>query len=1293
MIELEQRAKSLSQFVSEPDRARKKLDERVEFGLELERRRPAFDAAVQSQVVGRFPVPLQSLFQDREAETKALCDFFRAPSGRIALVSGRGGIGKSAMVCRVLDGMIRGNLPDDNGSFSVSAAILLSFKTARLPTADGLRNGLLDIAAEADRARISNLLGARDWSEARLHEVFETFSVHRYPKGIIILMDNMEDGIETSTLGFVDQDLSRFLSVLAHIDVSAIKVVMTSRLRPSSLQHLNPAVFADLPFHEGLPTPFAENFLRALDPTGAFGLRDAMDTQLTALREHTRGFPRAIEAVWMQITAGASVDEILSRQLADDRVVEALVGEALRRLPDIDQLIICTLAVFGRPVPPTAIDFVLRAWFDHIDSAAVLPRLVNMRFVQRQRQSHALHPVDAANALRVLQSRDWPTGRRASHDAFGAPVPQPLTLRAMKILAADYLRSIGRPRRDWKTISDIDEYVAQFGIRIDVGDDFSAARILDEIKDFAQRQGSFRLILELADQLETIAKGSFAKQVALRGAAASLWRVGRVKEAASRQKQLIALLENELGDVSFELANLAIYEFGDGRYRDALQIFQRLNDRHSIDAIPNKNAEILHHWMSDCHSQLGYLDKALELQRRALQIAESHRDSDSIEAQTHNLASIYDQLRKTSLAKQLGLNALKMAEATGNPLWKANHLSLLNRICYRLGDESSAKRYNDAEAVIRHEIGDLDGLAYATLREGERQFLRGDSAGATASAMRALAQEASDARIMRRAKAILTRAALDQEKWFEAEQHLAEILEVTTDAATYDYHAMLGCCRLGLEQDEQARAAFEKAAAEAHEWIARCGANQDAHSKLGWALAGLYALGLQTQTDAISSFGRARELSSEPEDVALRLRDIDLLARCKPAALFGPILEAVDGKSRRPPNDAGGAVMPTEADGLGGQSARSHKDREELVALLARRARHAPRGEFLNNLLLAARLSDRWLSELQGLIRGNPENDSRALVRALLDFGDNPADGNGALASLLLPLLPALGATHAATVGSILLSYDLVRSPDAREELVGRFQFPCRLDSSFARNTNNDPGFATAPPGDEIILQGWLARDPEYLDVGLLRKAVERARSVCRIELPALRSSGTGVLVGDDLILTNYHVLAPGGSSPDANAAGAIVRFGVFSDADAQPGEGQVLRLHANAVVARSSTDKLDFVLLRTTKPAVELVDIMRLDIGGDEPQFRGDLHILQHPQGGTMKLALSVNSVVSINQANSRVQYATRTSGGSSGSPCFNADWQLVALHHAEIARPFGAVREGVLMTAIRDEIRTQLG
>jgi V8-like Glu-specific endopeptidase len=68
------------------------------------------------------------------------------------------------------------------------------------------------------------------------------------------------------------------------------------------------------------------------------------------------------------------------------------------------------------------------------------------------------------------------------------------------------------------------------------------------------------------------------------------------------------------------------------------------------------------------------------------------------------------------------------------------------------------------------------------------------------------------------------------------------------------------------------------------------------------------------------------------------------------------------------------------------------------------------------------------------------------------------------------------------------------------------------------------------------------------------------------------------------------------------------------------------------------------------------------------------------------MQVALDTQAIIKVNANRTRVQYRTNTLPGSSGSPCFNIDWQLVALHHsgdpADVAR--AGFNQGIPMAAI---------
>jgi hypothetical protein len=119
---------------------------------------------------------------------------------------------------------------------------------------------------------------------------------------------------------------------------------------------------------------------------------------------------------------------------------------------------------------------------------------------------------------------------------------------------------------------------------------------------------------------------------------------------------------------------------------------------------------------------------------------------------------------------------------------------------------------------------------------------------------------------------------------------------------------------------------------------------------------------------------------------------------------------------------------------------------------------------------------------------------------------------------------------------------------------------------------------------------------------------------------------------------------------------------------------------------------ELDFVLLRLEKSIAEDGPIRPAPLEDTTPQPKTSLNILHHPKGGPMKLSLSGNGITAVDPQKGLVQYVTAAAGGSSGSPCFNDGWKVVALHHAQQTRSFGSIREGILVGPIYERIKQHL-
>src|SRR5436190_5518121 len=199
-----------------------------------------------------------------------------------------------------------------------------------------------------------------------------------------------------------------------------------------------------------------------------------------------------------------------------------------------------------------------------------------------------------------------------------------------------------------------------------------------------------------------------------------------------------------------------------------------------------------------------------------------------------------------------------------------------------------------------------------------------------------------------------------------------------------------------------------------------------------------------------------------------------------------------------------------------------------MVALLAEQALDATVASstvFFRDLILQLNLPDRVQRNRVGALTGNPDFDARNLIKWAADFGTNPNDNVPAIGSVALAMLPLSGIENATALATIIVTYRLVPQPRL-DALRIRFQIPRSLaDTDRAPPSAIGPGFDWVGPSEEIKLESWLFPvEPELLEVSVLQSAVNRARSVCRVEISSI-GVGTGVLVADDLVLTNYHVL------------------------------------------------------------------------------------------------------------------------------------------------------------------------
>jgi endonuclease G, mitochondrial len=229
---------------------------------------------------------------------------------------------------------------------------------------------------------------------------------------------------------------------------------------------------------------------------------------------------------------------------------------------------------------------------------------------------------------------------------------------------------------------------------------------------------------------------------------------------------------------------------------------------------------------------------------------------------------------------------------------------------------------------------------------------------------------------------------------------------------------------------------------------------------------------------------------------------------------------------------------------------------------------------------------------------------------------------------------------------------------------------PARIDLRLARLAAGERARAIVAPARTIgpvpapvsLIERILGTN-DLMSVTFLKNAVAAAHTVARIRIRSGTRTvgyGTGSLVGSRVLMTNNHVLETA-----ADAAASLAEFN-YQDGEANP---TVFDLDPASLFI--TDPDLDYTLVAvrergTGQALISSFGFNRL-IEQEGKILVGEcLNIVQHPNGELKQLALRENQLKDI--LPQFLHYHTDTAPGSSGSPVFNDQWEVVALHHSGV-------------------------
>ena len=711
----------LGQLVERSLRELAQTRQRIGSGIQREQVLAEPQQVRASKFVNSPPATVPTWFQDRQVETGLLAQYVTDPGIAMVTVAGRGGIGKTAMVCRLLKGLEAGRVPDVEGNaakVTVGGIVYLSRNGVHNVEYPSLVADLLRLLSPDDAQRLERLYqNPQHTPREMMLALLEAF-----PAGspVVVLLDSLESVMDAEREALTEHALHEALSAMLTAPAHAVTVIATTRVMPTTLLAVEPARQRQLRLIEGLGHRDAEVVLRQLDDDGHLGLRDASDELLDGLRRQTRGFPRALEAVKAILEGDDTLtpQDLLdrTRHLPEDQVVQVLVGEAFELLDAPARQVMEALAVYPAPVSAVGVDFLLRPVNPTTDATPVLTRLVRRQLVRFQDGHYYLNP----------QDRDY----ARSHLPPGRPGDSPaaFTLSGLEARAAEYYVQIRTPWQSWRTLEDIRPQLAEFELRCDIGDYDTAATVLQDI-DFNHLRvwGHYYTLVDLHARIH----GRLTNPVLNGGHLASLglcyFSLGDYPQAIELYTQALDIA-HDLGNSHLEcgqLGNLGNCHLALGDYHQAIDLYtkvltiaQAIGDRRS-EGIALGNLGI-------CYLHLGDYQQAIDLQNRALTIARDVGNRQSEGSQLGGLGISHQRLGDYQQAIALYTEALSIARDVGNRQSEGNQLENLGNGQLDLGNSQQAiDLYTQALSIARG-IGDrygeanaLDGLGRAWLAEGD----------------------------------------------------------------------------------------------------------------------------------------------------------------------------------------------------------------------------------------------------------------------------------------------------------------------------------------------------------------------------------------------------------------------------------------------------------------------------------------------------------------------------------------------------------------------------------------------
>ena len=532
-------------------------------------------------------------------------------STRVIVVHGEVGTGKTAFAAE-----LRRRLAAPDPRIEVDAVVYLSADGYRPITVAAILHDLVrSLPNSADRERLTErLTDPIEWRE-KLTEVLAALS----SVVVVVVLDAAE--LLLTGGDFRDRDLAALVRELAGRTGHASTLVLTvAGGPPQRIRRELPSNVRFLALN-GLPFDDTIDFLIALDRTAALGLSALQGEERRDDRQRvyamSQGRPRTLEllvGVLLQ-EPGSSLTHLLDEleRIPVRDVDRALLDRTFAELDRTEQRVVQALAAYGRPVQPSAVDFLLRPSVKGVDSGPVLQGLHDRRIVRHDQGYYFLPPAESARVLAGMPDGELNDHRR--------PRP-PFTRFALLRRAADYFEH-HRPATVGNLL-DLRAHFSEIDLRIRAWDYHRAVDIMNSIEDeYLRPWGQSDALLEWRRAVQGYVGDDADEADNRRRLVAALQQQEDIEEARrelAKARRRCSWLSARRARVTLNI-QMANLDFDTGQFSHARRLYRRHMWQCRMVGGMDRDLTIARANLALCLARTGHHPRALRLFTTALESA------------------------------------------------------------------------------------------------------------------------------------------------------------------------------------------------------------------------------------------------------------------------------------------------------------------------------------------------------------------------------------------------------------------------------------------------------------------------------------------------------------------------------------------------------------------------------------------------------------------------------------------------------------------------------------------------